>query len=149
MIHFGIGTMNYGGVPIGHLQSVNIDISFTTAQLYSGGEIFPIDVRTHTGQITGSAEFADLTAVSFEKLLGGTRSNSSIALDSLTYPSTFELVCTMTTDGLPLTITFNKCRSTKLAMAFQRDQHVIPNFDFEVQQDASGNVATIEIGDVS
>lgn len=148
-VQFGIASMTAGGVNIGILQGVSLDFSFDTAKLYSGGNIYPVDVRVHTGNITGNAEFADLTAVAFEKLLGGTRSNDQIDLDNTDSPSTWQMITTLVTDSITFSVTFPKCRSTKLSMAMQRDQHLIPNFDFEIEADASGNVATIDVGDVS
>jgi hypothetical protein len=146
---FGMADMVYGGEVIGCIQNASVDFSFNTAMLYCGNAIFPADVRTHTGTISGSAEFADLTATAFEKLLGGTRTGSSIELTSVSKPTTFQLVISLTTDGIPLVLTFNKVRSTKLALQFARDGHLIPNFDFSCEADANGTVATLDIGDVS
>ena len=149
MIHFGIATMTFNSVPIGHLQSVNVDISFDTAQLYSGAALFPVDTRTHTGSITGTAEFADLTAVAFEVLLGGTRTEEIVSVTNTDYPGLFQMVTTLVTDSTSFILTFPKCRSTKLSLAMQRDQHLIPNFDFEISADTDGSICTIDIGDVS
>lgn len=149
MIQFGMATMLYGGQNIGCLQGVNMDFSFNTAELYCGSGIFPQDVRVHSGTITGSAEFADLTAMAFEKLLGGTRTNTTIGLTETSKPATFAMVTTLITDGVNFIITFPSVRSTKLSLAYVRDGHLIPNFDFSVEADASGSVATIDVGDVS
>ena|ERR1035437_2414672 len=148
-IQFGIATMFLDGLELGILQGVTINIAYTTAQLFSGASIFPVDVRAHTGAITGTAEFADLTAAAFEKLLGAHRTGSSVALSNTSYPGTFQLVANLVTDNVDFKITFKKVRSNKLALAFARDKHLIPNFDFEIQADAQGNVATIDVGDVS
>jgi hypothetical protein len=141
--------MTVGGISLGYLQGVSIDFNFDRAMLYSGANIYPVDVRTHTGTITGNAEFADLTAVAFEKLLGGTRNNDQIDLDNSDYPTTFQMVTTLVTDSITFEVTFNAVRSTKLSLAFARDQHLIPNFDFECYADTNGDVATIDVGDVS
>lgn len=146
---FGMADMVYGNDVIGCLQKVSIDFSFNTATLYCGNSIFPADVRTHTGTISGSAEFADLTATAFEKLLGGTLTGTELELTSVSKPITYQLVISLTTDGVPLVLTFNKVRSSKLALAFARDNHLIPNFDFQCEADENGVVATLDIGDVS
>ena len=148
-VQFGIATMTLGGIDIGFLQGVTIDFSYDTADLYSGAAIFPVDVRTHTGTITGSAEFANLNAVALANILGGTRTGDVIDLDDTDFPSTFQLVTTVVTDGLTFQLTFNKVRSTGLSLPFSRDNHVIPNFNFKCEADASGNVATINVGDIS
>lgn len=149
MIQFGMATMLFGGEEIGCLQGVSMDFSFNTAELYCGSSIFPQDVRVHSGTITGNAEFADLTATAFEKLLGGVRTGDSLQLTESSKPSTFSMVTTLVTDGVSFVITFPSVRSTKLSLAFVRDGHLIPNFDFSVEADGSGNVATIDVGDVS
>lgn len=148
-VQFGIATMSIGGTNIGYLQSVSMDFNFDRATLYSGDAVYPIDVRVHTATITGNAEYADLTAVAFEKLLGGTRSNDQIDLDSDNFPTTFQMITTLITDSISFIITFEVVRSTKLSLAMSRDSHLIPNFDFECYANAGGNVATIDVGDVS
>ena len=148
-VQFGIATMVYGGVNIGYLQNVSIEFSFDVAQLYSGAAIYPIDVRTHTGTITGTAEFADLNAITFQKLLGGTRSLDTLTLSETDFPTTFALVTTVVTDSITFQITFNKVRSTSMSIPFARDNHLIPSFGFAVESDDSGNVATIDVGDIS
>ena len=146
---FGIADMNYGGEAIGCLQGVSIDFSFSTAMLHCGNSLYASDIRTHSGEITGSAEFADLNAVAFTKLLGGTRTGDTVALTQTSKPTVFEMVITLITDGITFTVTFPKVRTTKLSWAYVRDGHVIPSFDFVIEADTDGSVATIDLGDVS
>lgn len=148
-VQFGMASMVIDTVEIGCLQNVSIDFSFDTAELFCGSALYAKDVRTHTAHITGNAEFAELTAVAFEKLLGGTRTNSTIAMDNTDSPLKFQMVCSLVTDGITFSFTFKKVMSSKLSLAFARDGHVIPNFDFIIQADTDGSVASIEIGDVS
>lgn len=148
-VQFGIASMNFGGTVIGYLQNVTVDFAFEVAQLFAGNAVYPVDVRAHTATISGTAEFADLTAAAFEKLLGGTRTGDTIDLDNTDTPSTFQLVTEIVTDSVTFTLTFNKCRSTKLSLPFVRDGHLIPSFDFQCEADANGNVATIDVGDWS
>ena len=148
-VQFGIASINFGGTVIGYLQNVTINFSFETAQLYHGNNMYPVDVRSHTATITGTAEFADITAAAIEKVLGGTRTMDSIALVNTDAPSTWQLVAQIVTDSVTFAITFNKCRSNKLSLPFVRDGHLIPSFDFQIEADSNGNVATIDVGDVS
>lgn len=146
---FGIATITMGGVAVACVQSVSLDFSFETAQLFCGNALYPSDVRTHTGTITGTAELADLNTAIFAKLLGGTPSGTSLEISNTTSPTNYEMVLTLTTDSTTFTITLKAMRSNSLSMAFQRDQHVMPSFDFECFADANGVVATIDTGDVS
>jgi hypothetical protein len=148
-VQFGMATMVLGGVEIGCLQNVSIDFNFESAELFCGSALYPRDVRVHTARITGNAEFAELTAVGIEKLLGGTLTGSQLQLDNTDAPSKFQMVTSLVTDGITFSITFKKVLSNKLSLAFARDGHLIPNFDFMVQADTDGSVATIEIGDIS
>lgn len=148
-VQFGIATMSYGGKNVGHLQNVSIDFAFDQAQLFSGAALYPVDVRVHTGTITGNAEFADIDATTFQKLLGGSIGGDVLTISETAAPSTFQLILTLITDGITFKITLVKCRSTKLSMAFARDGHLIPNFDFSAESNASAQVATIDLGDVS
>ena len=149
MIQFGLGTLKADAVTFGYLQNFSIDFSFDEQSLYSGAGLYPVDVRVHTGDVSGSAEFADINAVAFEKLLGGTRTDGDLQLDNTSYPSTFQLLWTMETDSLTFQITAHKCRSSKLGMSFSRENHVIPNFDFKCYADTSGDVFLIESMDWS
>ena len=148
-IQFGLADMTLGGVTIGCLQNMTVDFTFDVAELFCGSSYYPKDVRVHTGRINGSAEFAELTAQAFQKLLGGTLGNTQISLTKDDAPSTFQLVSSMTTDSVTFTITFLKVRSTQLSLPFVRDGHLIPNFNFSCEADDSGNVATIDVGDLS
>lgn len=146
---FGMATMVLGSQNIGCLQNLTLDFNYEVAELFCGSGLYPVDVRTHTGRITGSAEFADINAATIAKMIGGEITTDTIDLDNDDYPSTFALVISLTTDSVDFTITFPSVRSSKFSLAFQRDAHVIPNFDFQVQADSNGNIATIDCGDVS
>lgn len=149
MIQFGLGTMKAGTIEFGYLQNFSIDFAFTEQTLYGGTAIYPVDVRVHTGDVSGSAEFADITAVAFEKLLGGTRVESAVTMDSTSYPGTWVLTWVMATDSLSFNMTAYKCRSSKLSLAFARENHLIPNFDFKCYANSAGSVFLIESEDWS
>ncbi len=90
-----------------------------------------------------------IDAATFQKLLGGTIAGDVLTVNNAAAPSTFQLILTLITDGITFKITLVKCRSTKLSMAFARDGHLIPNFDFSAESNSSDQVATIDLGDVS
>jgi hypothetical protein len=149
-VQFGLGILRLDSVTIGHLQGVTIDFSFDNATLFSGNKLFPADVRTHTGNITGNAEFANINARAITKLLGATQNlYGTITLDDTTAPIPFELLFNMETDNKTFRVLFNSVRSSKLSFAFSRENHVIPNFDFVCYSDTAGVVGTITLDDVS
>ena len=148
-IQFGMADMVLGGETIGCLQNMTVDFTFDVAELFCGSSYYPQDVRVHTGRITGNAEFAELTTTAFQKMLGGTITNTTLTIGQDSAPSTFSLVATLTTDAITFIITFVKVRSTQFSLPFVRDGHLIPNFNFACESDASGAVATIDVGDLS
>ena len=110
--------------------------------------MFPQDVRVHTGTINGSAETADLTALFFQLLTGGTLASTTVTMDTTDVgPSSFELILTQSTDSVTLTFTLHKCRSASFGVATARDSHIIPNFAFQAFARADGQVGTIDTGD--
>ena len=149
-VQFGLAIMRLDSVTMGYMQGVTLDISYEQALLYAGSHVFPVDVRVHTGSISGNAEYADLNSRGVHKLLGGTRSlYGKITLTSSSFPGTWQCLLNMETDNVTFRVTLNECRSTKLSFAWARDGHVIPNFDFSAFADSSGNVGTIILEDVS
>jgi len=149
-VQFGLAIMRLDSITLGYMQGVTLDFNFEQALLYAGNAIFPVDVRVHTGNITGNAEFADLNALGVHKLLGGTKNMyGKITLNNTSYPGTWECLLTMATDDITFRVVLNKCRSTKLSFAFARDSHIIPNFDFQAFADAEGVVGSITLEDVS
>jgi len=145
-VQFGIATLKLGTFDVGLLQNTSIEFSYEIAQLYSGNKIFPVDVRVHTGTISGTAEYAELTAEGMEFLIGGSRATNVLTLISTDSPGLFALEIEVITDAITFTMTFNSVRSTKFALAFARDGHLIPNFDFNIEANSAGDVAVIDVG---
>jgi hypothetical protein len=148
-VQFGIGILSASGISFGYLQEISFDFEFEEAVLHSGAELYPVDVRIHTGSIKGSAGFADIDVEAFVKLLGGTVSGSEITINSTSAPLYFQLQFTNTTDNISFIITLYRCKSGKLSLPFSRTNHLIPNFDFNAYADGNGRVAVIDCGDVS
>jgi hypothetical protein len=149
-VQFGMAIMRLDSVTLGYMQGASLDFNFEQALLYAGNAIFPVDVRVHTGSISGSAEYADLNALGVHKLLGGTKSlYGAIALTNTSYPGTWQALLDLATDDVTFRITLNKCRSTKLSFAWARAGHIIPAFDFSAYADENDNVGTIVLEDVS
>jgi len=149
-VQFGLATMRLDNVTLGYMQGVTIDFSFEQALLYAGSALYPVDVRTHTGTVSGNAEFADLNALGISKLLGGTASNyGAISITDTTSPTAFQVQLDMSTDNKTFRITLVQCRSTKLSFGWARDSHQIPNFDFQAFANTAGSVGTIILEDVS
>jgi hypothetical protein len=148
-IQFGIADLMYGGAEVGCLQSLSLDFSFSTAALHCGNALYASDIRTHSGEITGSASYADINALGLQKLLGASLSGSELTLNTTSKPVSLEMVVQIVTDGVALTLTFPKVRTTKFALSFVRDGHLIPNFDFSIEATSEGVVAYIEIDEIS
>jgi len=149
-VQFGLATMRLDSVTMGYMQNVSLDFNFEQALLYDSTGLYPIDVRTHTGNISGTAEYADINAVGVEKLLGGTRNSyGKVTITTNSSPDAFQVLLDMETDNKTFRVTLNSCRSTKFSVGWARDGHVIPNFDFQAFADANGTVGTVLVEDVS
>jgi hypothetical protein len=149
MVSFGIGSLVASGMQVGYLQGASCDFAFEEASLYSGAGRYPIDVRIHTATITGTSSFADIDVEALKKLLGGTNVGSVLTITNTSAPSYFQLVFTTTTDSISLIITLLRAKSSSLSMAFERTAYTIPEFNFSAYADGSGNVCTIDAGEVS
>ena len=63
--------------------------------------------------------------------------------------NTFKTVMTLPYNGQKATITLNACVSSKLALATKLEDFTKPEFDFEAFADASGNLGTIAVAEIS
>lgn len=150
MIQFGLGTMQADSLTFGYLQNVSIDFSFEEATLHGGTSLYPVDVQVHSASIEGSAEAADINTSMLAKVMGGTQSDGSLPILHTDKPPDWSLSWTMTTDEETFTMAANKCKSSKLGLSFERENYVIPNFDFSIYKDpASETVFTITCTDWS
>lgn len=52
-------------------------------------------------------------------------------------------------DVVPFFLQFNRCISTKLAMAFKLEDFMMPEVDFSIFADASNNIGTASFGEIS
>jgi len=153
MIQFGLGTLTADtgadAITFGYLQNVSIDFSFEEAKLYGGTGLYPVSVQTHSASIAGSAEFATIKTAVLAKLMGGTQTDGSLAIINTSSPPEWSLAWSMTTESEILTMSAGKCKSNKLGMSFERENFVIPNFDFEIYKDTDDTVFTITCTDWS
>ena len=149
-VQFGLGIMRLDSVTLGYLQGVTLDFSFDSASLFSGAQLIPVDVRTHTGNIKGNAEYANINARAVNKLLGGSLNTyGKITISADSSPDPFILLLNMITDNKTFRVTLNRVRSNKLSFSFSRENHVIPNFDFIAYADDNNIIGTIILEDVS
>jgi len=153
---FGIGNMYVGPiddeVEFGCLQGATIDFSFERAQIYCGSALYSFDVRIHTASITGRANYAEIDALSWYKMIGGynfTEGDTSLTIKNTTSPASFRTRLVTVTDSVTMTLTLNQCRSDSLSFSMERTAYIIPDFGFTIFADTDGNVGTISLGDAS
>jgi AraC family transcriptional regulator len=65
----------------------------------------------------------------------------------LRYAPTFRIDFVVAQNGKPLIVSANSCLSTKLSLATKQDDFLLPDFEFSIFADASGNVLTIGTGE--
>jgi hypothetical protein len=136
----------------GCLQGCTIDFSFDKATLFCGGSLYPRDVRIHTSNITGKAQFAEVDGEAFYFLLGGdgyVTGDTQVVLKANTRPAAFRVRLVNVTDGITMTVTLVRCRTDSLSFGMERTNYIIPDFGFTAYQDDTETVATIDLGDAS
>jgi hypothetical protein len=155
-LQFGIGNMytgpDHNESEFGCLQGVTLDFSYDKATLYCGAGLYPFDVRIHTSSISGKAQFAEVDAKAFYRLLGGesyTATDKKITIKDTTKPDAFRIRLVTTTDGVTMTVTLMQCRTDSLSFGMERTAYVIPDFGFSVFAGADHVIGTIDLGDAS
>ena len=153
---FGIGTLYTGPaiseVEFGCVQGVTLDFGFDKAMLHCGAGLYPSDVRIHSASITGRAQYADIDGESLYKLLGADSyiaGDTILTLKNTTKPSGFRIRFLTVTDSVTLQFTMTNCITDSLSWNFSRTDYVIPDFGFTCFADATGTVATLNVGDAS
>jgi hypothetical protein len=155
MYFFGIGNMfagpANGEVEFGCLQGVTLDFSYERATLHCGAGLYPSDVRIHTSNISCKAQFAEIDAESWYKLLGGDNYSGGrvLIIKNTTAPAAFRSHLMTTTDGVTMSVVLYRCRTDSLSFGMERTNYIIPDFGFTAFADDSGNVAYIDLGDIS
>jgi len=155
-LQFGIGNLYAGPIgdemEFGCLQNTSLDFSFDKATLYCGNNLYPRDVRVHTSNVTGKAQFAEIDAEAFYLLLGGdsySPGDTQIVLKANTLASAFRVRLLTTTDSVSLIVTLNRCRTDSLSFGLERTNYVLPDFGFTAYADDNDDVMTIDLGDAS
>lgn len=153
MYGFGSGTLSATptvGSPqtFGALQDVSLDFSFTNKELY-GSKQFPLVVARGTGKINCKAKFASIDAALFNTLFfqgtaTTTGSTVSVQINNQDLGSTpfFAVTLTQVFNGKTLTVTLNRCTSSKLGFATKLEDFNIPEFDFMAMADDAGVIGT-------
>ena len=155
-LQFGIGNMYAGPsgseTEFGCLQGITIDFSYDRATLHCGAGLYPTDIRIHTATITGRASYAELSAATFYKALGGygySNTDTKIVIMNTTAPYAFRMRCLNVTDAVTMIVLFEQCRTDSFSFNMERTSYVIPDFGFTMFADTTGKVGEIELGDAS
>jgi hypothetical protein len=139
---------------LGWVQSGSIDITYEMAQLWAAGYTFPMDVRYHSGRITGKGAYAKLNALGVAYLIGGSLGTTYATDDVVTVlntstPRYWSLEFRMVTDLVDYIVILNRCTSGNMSWEYARDGYVTHSFGFSAFADSNGIVCTIDVGDVS
>lgn len=143
----------YELIELGWVQSGSVDISYEMAQLWAAGQAFPVDLRYHSGRVTGRGSNAQLTSVGFAYMVGGTLGSGmnvdQVTISGTSFPRYWSLEFRLVTDTVDYILTLNRCTSGRLSWEYARDNWVLPEFEFSAFADSNGVVCTIDVGAVS
>jgi hypothetical protein len=107
-------------------------------------------VNTATGVYTFAA--ADTTIavkISYDYTSASAGNTITIAQQAMGTANTFKTVMSLPYNGQKAQITLNACVSAKLSLATKLEDFVKPSFEFEAFADASGNLGTISVAEIS
>jgi hypothetical protein len=128
-----LGVTDTAGVPYVRV------VSGPTAGQYS----VAAGVYTFSAADTGKS-----VVISFQYTATSTTSRKiTVANVPMGYAPTFRIDFFVAQNGKPLIVSANSCLSTKLSLATKQDDFLLPDFEFSIFADPSGNVLTIGTGE--
>jgi ribosomal protein L6P/L9E len=156
MYLFGTGTLtvtprNGEESMFGTVQEVGVDISYGAKELY-GEHQFPVDIARTQGKISIKAKAAKIDAKLFNDVFfhGDVVTASGTTTVTVTNKlmgsaPVFTLKLDVVYDGHKMTLTFPRCISNKLGLAFKSEDHLIPDFDIVAYADEDGRLYTVKM----
>ena len=135
----------------GTVQEVGVDISYGEKELY--GEFqFPVDIARTQGKISIKAKAARIDAklfndVFFQGDVVSAQGASAVTVTNRLMGSApvFALKLEVEYKGGRMAITFPRCISNKLGLAFKSEDHLIPDFDIVAYADDDGRLYTVRM----
>ena len=129
-IIFGIGKFEVGGMEFGELQDCTITLGGDLKELWGGENVYPGESRISKRFIEVKAKYAKISALSLNKILGGSISTASgydtLSIDKNDILGEFQLVLKNPDDGSNLQVIFPRCKSNgALDMVLVQDDFVI------------------------
>jgi hypothetical protein len=122
----------------------NNSIPLTRAANAANNGIYSVDANGHYAFGAGDANKS--VKVSYTYTGNGSTANQwTINNQLLGLSPFFKTVFSITRAGKVLTIIFNKCISTKLTLTTKLEDFLIPEFDFSIMADDSGQVGNISV----
>jgi hypothetical protein len=95
-----------------------------------------------------AADTGKAVVISFQYTATSTTSRKmTVANIPMGYAPTFRMDFFVAQNGEPLIVSANACLSTKLSLATKLDDFMLPDFEFSIFADPSGNVLTIGTGE--
>ena len=148
---FGIGKFEVGGMEFGELQDCTITHGGDLKELWGGENVYPVESRISKRFVEIKAKYAKISAVSMNKILGGTLSTAS-GYDTLTIDKNdklgeFQLVLKNPDDGSNVQVIFPRCKSNgALDMVLVQDDFVILEPTFRALYDkGTGKIVELRL----
>jgi carbon monoxide dehydrogenase subunit G len=87
--------------------------------------------------------------ISYEYSAVSTAGPKSIAITNqlMGYAPEFQAVLNMSFQGKAVTLSLNRCTSSKFSLPFKNDDFVVPEFEFSAMADGAGNIGYIAVGE--
>jgi hypothetical protein len=129
----------------GRLEKVSLNITYDQALARGGTMVFSDDMKMFNGNIEGNAEFAEVNVEDLGRILGGNYASGGNAsgtwtLSATNKPFPFAIVFQDITDGVTGTFKLFRCFSSQLSLAFDRENYLVPNFNFVAVANQDGRI---------
>ena len=145
---FGVGVISISATslhPIGKLQNVSFNVTYDSAQLRGGTDVFAIDTQFHDGAVEGSFEYGDLEMSAIGNLIAdmtGAAGSGTTTVTAISRPLAFTLIFSSVTNGITATITLPRVFIPSLTLDFSRTDYMIPSANF-IAQATGGTILSI------
>ncbi len=132
-------------ITFGRAYNVAINITYDNAIARGGTLIFADDMKIYNGAVEGNAEYAEMNVENLSRIFGGGYASAGSAsgtfnVSATNKPLPFMLEAKVVTDSITGTFRLLKCYSSQLALSLDRENFLIPNFNFVAVANKLGDI---------
>ena len=133
---------------MGKVQNVSFNITYETAQMRGGADVFAADTQFFDGNAEGSFEYADFTAQQ-QTLFGGVYASAAAnsgtwTLSATSQPRRVSLVFQTVTNGITATYSLMRAYILSQTLDFSRTEYAVPSVNFVAEANRNGDLIQVQ-----